>query len=77
MSASITPPFQVSGFMGPYLLEMCLALVCVFCLYSLQYFSPHPHYIRLYGVATAQAYVYSLNCKNDSTTLKIIVATVW
>ncbi|KAK7693114.1 hypothetical protein QCA50_002680 [Cerrena zonata] len=31
----------------------------------------------LYGVTTAQAYVYLLNCKEDSWRLKLMVAAVW
>ncbi|KAK7693110.1 hypothetical protein QCA50_002676 [Cerrena zonata] len=31
----------------------------------------------LYGVTTAQAYVYLLNCKKDPWWLKLMVAAVW
>ncbi|KAK7689066.1 hypothetical protein QCA50_007757 [Cerrena zonata] len=55
---STAPPFRVSEFMGPYLVEMCVALV-------------------LYGITTAQTYVYMLNYKTDVITLKTTVAAVW
>ena len=72
------PPFDIAHFMGGLIMELGIALMYGFNFWtSVKLLSHTLLSSRLYGVTTAQAYVYMLNSKKDPWWLKIMVTAVW
>lgn len=80
-NGSTPPPFDIANFMGGLIMELCIGLMYVeYHLLFKKTTLPFAQTIvsdRLYGVTTAQAYVYLLNSKKDPWWLKLMVAAVW
>lgn len=77
-STIMSPPLPTAAnILGGFLIEVSLTLLWVLLNDNNNLHRANCTTFSLYGIVTAQSYIYVFNSKDDHVVLKLVVATVW